>query len=363
MKVFISWSKAKSKDFAIRTKELLEKISPDIEAFVSELDINGGEDVQEKIINKIIDCDKLVLCFTKENKKAPWLLFEAGFARGLKKTVIPLLFDDDPNWHSWVDNPMNVAREVRFHSGDFSANFISCFGLDNTSPIKRKINTYSQSILAIKENYRLVDTQCEDLVEKLIHHDSFVMENPFFRERSAFFLTGFESYDLLKVITESFLYTGKYLWIYGRKNMKLFGGSFKDFFQYLHEKAANGYLGMSGIDFRCLFLDPDSDEVSRAHLQQKIFKPELEATIIRAKDVIGDNSQLKKCFRFYSNRREEIIIRVDNSIIYSRPSFDVNGRPQLLTNSAFEVFGIKTDKGKESVNRFESIWASAKEMF
>jgi len=363
MKIFISWSKRKSMEIAIKTKDLLEKISPQIEAFVSEVDINGGEDVQKRIIDKIVECDILVLCFTKENKKAPWLLFEAGYARGLKRTVVPLLFDDDPNWHSWIDNPMNVAREIRFSSDDFVPAFINSFSLSNTANNKKKIEIYRQSIIDIKDKFREVDIQCEDLVEKLVHNEAFVLENPYFREKTAYFLSGFESYDLYKTIIDSFLYTGKYLWIYGRKNMKLFGGSYKGFFKYLIEKAYGAHLGMDGIDFRCLFLDPNSDEVKRAHPQQNIFRSELEATILRAKDVIGDNSQLGKCFRFYSNKREEVIIRVDNCVICSRPSFDANGRPQLLTDTGFEVFSIKSSKGEQSVKTFEKVWSNAREMY
>lgn len=157
------------------------------------------------------------------------------------------------------------------------------------------------------------------------------------------------------------MYTGKHLWIYGRKNMKLFGGSFSSFFKYLEEKTA--FEGMAGIDFRCLFLDPDSPEVEKAHLQQDIFKAELTATILRAKTVVKDNVQLQQCFRLYSNKRDEIIIRLDNCIIYSRPSFDANGYPQLLTNSGFEVFSTKSDKGKECVKKYENIWNNSKQMF
>lgn len=98
-KIFISWSKAKSRDLAFELKSLLEKMAPDINVFLSEDSIAAGEHVQEKIINQIVHCDKLLLCFTKENKKSPWLLYEAGFACGLNKTVIPILFDNDPNWH------------------------------------------------------------------------------------------------------------------------------------------------------------------------------------------------------------------------------------------------------------------------
>lgn len=361
MNIFISWSKAKSMQYALRTKALLESLDPSINVFVSEVDIHGGEDVQEEIIHRIIECDKLVLCFTKENKKSPWLLFEAGYARGLRKTVIPMLFDDDPNWHSWVDNPMNIAREVNFNNKNFSSVFFDCFGIISSEKNKQKLQRYRKTILDIKDKFRQVDIQCEDFVDKLTHNETFIVENPFYRGKTAFFLSGFESFDLYKTIIDSFMYTGKYLWIYGRKNMKLFGGSFNSFFKYLEEKAS--FDGMAGIDFRCLFLDPDSPEVEKAHLQQDIFKSELTATILRAKSVVQDNLQLQKCFKLYSNKREEIIIRLDNCIIYDRPNFDANGYPQLLTNSGFEVFSVKSDKGKECIKKYENVWNSAKNMF
>lgn len=361
MKVFISWSKTKSMQYALKTKLLLENLDSTIEAFVSEIDIHGGEDVQDKIIQKISECDKLVLCFTKENKKSPWLLFEAGYARGLKKVVIPILFDDDPNWHSWVDNPMNIAREINFNHKTFCDAFFDCFGIGCTEKKRQKLQRYRKSILDIKDKFREVDLQCEDFVDKLTHNETFIVENPYYRGKIAYFLSGFESFDLYKTIIDSFMYTGKYLWIYGRKNMKLFSGSFNAFFKYLEEKAS--FEQMSGIDFRCLFLDPDSSEVNKAHLQQDIFKWELTSTILRAKAVVKDNTQLQKCFRLYSNKREEIIIRLDNCIIYSRPNFDANGYPQLLTNSGFEVFSALSEKGKECIKKYNTIWNNSKNLF
>lgn len=358
MRIFISWSKRKSMQFALRIKELLEHIDPTIEAFVSEEDIQAGEDVQAKILDKIIECDKLILCFTKDNKKSPWLLFEAGYARGLHKTVIPFLFDIDSAWHSWVDNPMNIAREISYNHSQFVHQFIKGLELDNTPAVRQKLRAFQRDIDQIKEDYRLMDECCEDFVDKLVSNDAFTIENPVFRNRTAYFFAGFESFDLFKIITQSFLYTGKHLWIYGRRNMKLFGGGFKEFFRYLDEKSYNDpYMG--GIDFRCLFLNPDSDEVAHAHQSQDYFKQELVATLLRAKEVIGDNKNFEKCFRLYSNKREAIIIRLDNCIIYSRPSFDANGVPQLLTNSHFEVFSVDSPRGQECINAYEKVWESA----
>ncbi len=360
MKVFISWSKPESGELARKTKELLQSLDPEIDVFESELDIKAGEDVQAKILQNIQECEKLVLCFTRENQKSPWMLFEAGYARGAKKIVIPLLFDNDPNWHSWIDNPMNIAREISYNNKNFINNLLDAFKVPFTKSNSHKVEKYIQEVENIKDKFRKVDINCEDFVDKLIHNNCFILKNPYFHDKTACFLTGFESFDLLKIITEYFMYTGKYLWIYGRKNMKLLSGNFKLFFDYLEEKSYYG-TDMDGIDFRCMFLNPNSDEVNNAHQHQEIFRNELKTCILRAKNIIKDNGQLRKCFRLYDNKRDEIIIRLDNCIIYSRPSFDSNGYPQLLTNTSFEVFSVESPKGQRCVKKYERVWNNAME--
>ena len=237
--IFVSWSKAKSREFALEIKYLIESLDPHSNVFMSEENISAGEKVQEKIIKKIEDCDLLLLCFTKENKKSPWLLYEAGFACGLNKTVIPLLFDNDPNWHSWIDNPMNVVREINIDGADFEASFINCFGLRDSSYTRNVLSNFIKNVENIKDKYRQVDIQCEDFVDILLNNESFKVKSPIYRNKTAYFMTGFETFDLWKAVVQSFLYTGKYLWIYGRKNMKLFGGNFKELFEYLEEKGYN----------------------------------------------------------------------------------------------------------------------------
>ena len=69
MRIFISWSKAKSRDMAYILKELLQSFG--LETFVSEKDILAGEAVQSQINSRIQNCDLLVLCFTQDNKKFP----------------------------------------------------------------------------------------------------------------------------------------------------------------------------------------------------------------------------------------------------------------------------------------------------
>lgn len=360
-KIFISWSKAKSREFAKITKHTLEEMLPDVDIFMSEEDIHAGEHVQDKIINNIEQCDMLILCFTSENKMSPWLLYEAGYASGLHKCVIPFLFDKDSMWHSWIDNPMNIAREIDYNKNTFYDDFCDAFGITKTPKIKAHINTFKKKISEAKEKYRQVDIHCEDFVEKLTAIDKFTITSPVYRDKVAYFLSGFETFELWKAIIQSFLYTGKYLWIYGRKNMKLFGGNYKELFEYLDKKAVQP--NMDGIDFKVLFLNPSSDEVNYAHQDQEYFKPELQATISRAKKTIGTNPVLQKCFRMYSNRREEIIIRVDNCIIYAKPHFDINGMPNIMTDNKFEVFSASSERGKMCIQKYLEIWNNATDLF
>lgn len=359
--IFISWSKSKSGAFASKLKSLIENLDPSLDVFMSEEGISAGEKFQEKIIQKIIDCDLLLLCLTKENKKSPWLLYEAGFASGLNKKVIPFLFDNDDDWHSWIDNPMNSIREININDVNFKTLFIECFGLHDSFYTRNALESFINDIKNIQDKYRQVDIQCESFVDKLLDDKCFKKESPIYRNKTAYFLTGFETFNLWSAIVESFLYTGKYLWIYGRKNMKLFSGNFKNLFEYLNEKASNE--NMSGIDFRCMFLNPDSEEVKVAHPQQDNFLSELKSTIKRAKYQIGDNDVLQKCFRMYSNKREEVIIRLDNTIIYSKPYFDEKGIPQMMTDTKFEVFSAMSENGKKCIEKYCTIWNNAVDLF
>ena len=256
---------------------------------------------------------------------------------------------------------MNIAREININGENFEATFLKSFNLCDSSYTRNALSTFIKNIETIKEKYRQVDIQCEDFIDLLISNNAFRVESPIYRNKTAYFLTGFETFDLWKTVVKSFLYTGKYLWIYGRKNMKLFGGNFKELFEYLEEKSINE--DMYGIDFRCLFLNPESDEVRYAHKQQDIFFQELDATIKRAKHQIGDNLILQRCFRMYSNRREEVIIRLDNCIIYSKPHFDENGQPQIMTDAKFEVFSTSSQRGQQCIKKYCAIWDSAINLF
>ena len=68
-------------------------------------------------------------------------------------------------------------------------------------------------------------------------------------------------------------------------------------------------------------------------------------------------------YRKTPNKREEIIIRIDNCIIYCKPHFDINGNPNIMTNSSFEVFSALSEKGMRCIQKYTEIWESAIDMF
>ena len=153
--IFISWSKSKSRELALNTKYILETLLHNANVFMSEEDIHAGEHVQNAIIYNIEQCDILILCFTSENKKSPWLLYEAGYACGLHKTVIPFLFDKDSLWHSWIDNPMYMTKAIDFNRACFEKDLLETFSLETSLYINSCIKTYKEkfSFEIFRENY------------------------------------------------------------------------------------------------------------------------------------------------------------------------------------------------------------------
>jgi len=95
MKVFLSWSGNKSEKIAMVFRDWLPNVIQEIEPFMSSEDIDKGARWSEDIAKELTDTSFGILCVTRENIAAPWLIFEAG---ALSKKVdsarvCPFLFD------------------------------------------------------------------------------------------------------------------------------------------------------------------------------------------------------------------------------------------------------------------------------
>jgi TIR domain len=95
MKVFISWSGSRSQAFAQALRDWLPLVLHFVEPWLSEADIAAGERWAQSVAKELESCNFGIICVTRENVSAPWILFEAGsLAKSLEGSrVIPLLLD------------------------------------------------------------------------------------------------------------------------------------------------------------------------------------------------------------------------------------------------------------------------------
>lgn len=99
MKVFISWSGAKSKKVALIFRDWLPTVIQALEPFVSSEDIEKGARWNTDIAQELKESSFGLICVTKDNLSAPWLNFEAGaLSKSIDNSyVAPLLFDVKPS--------------------------------------------------------------------------------------------------------------------------------------------------------------------------------------------------------------------------------------------------------------------------
>lgn len=98
MKVFISWSGEKSKDFAIQLRGWLPHVLQDLQPWVSDMDIDSGTLSMAEIHHQLSDTKYGIIVTTAENQDRSWINYEAG---ALWKSVegdsnvVPILIDLD----------------------------------------------------------------------------------------------------------------------------------------------------------------------------------------------------------------------------------------------------------------------------
>lgn len=78
MKIFISWSGELSRKVAEYLKEWLGFVLQGADTFVSSEDIRKGQRWGVEVAKELEDSNFGILCLTKDNLNAPWILFEAG---------------------------------------------------------------------------------------------------------------------------------------------------------------------------------------------------------------------------------------------------------------------------------------------
>ncbi|MEZ5358352.1 MAG: TIR domain-containing protein [Candidatus Zixiibacteriota bacterium] len=117
MKVFLSWSGARSHKIALVFRDWLPSVIQAIEPYVSSEDIDKGARWSTDIAKELEDSTFGILCVTRENINAPWLTFEAGaLSKTMDKSFVsPFLFDIK---RSEVDGPILQFQSTIFEKED-----------------------------------------------------------------------------------------------------------------------------------------------------------------------------------------------------------------------------------------------------
>lgn len=99
MKVFISWSGESSKALAEVLRGWLPSVLQAVKPYFSPDDITKGTRWSNEIGKELEDCKAGLLCLTKDNIEAPWIMFEAGaLSKSLSSArVCPILFGLEPS--------------------------------------------------------------------------------------------------------------------------------------------------------------------------------------------------------------------------------------------------------------------------
>jgi len=93
--VFISWSGERSRAVAEGLYDALSNAMPHIPFRLSSQDVRAGRLWMEELSGLLEGSDFGVLCLTPENRRAPWVLFEAGaISKGVGRScVVPYVLD------------------------------------------------------------------------------------------------------------------------------------------------------------------------------------------------------------------------------------------------------------------------------
>jgi hypothetical protein len=117
MKVFLSWSGARSRAIAEALREWIPNVIQAVQPFMSAEDIDKGLRWSSEVAIELEQTGFGIICLTPENLEAPWILFEAGALSKLldKSFVCPFLFGLEP---TDVNGPLIQFQATKAEKAD-----------------------------------------------------------------------------------------------------------------------------------------------------------------------------------------------------------------------------------------------------
>lgn len=326
---------------------VLQNVSPWMSA-----NLQKGERWSEVIGRQLSQHHVGIICVTPENLHASWLMFEAGaLSKSLGTArVCPVLLGIRP---SELAGPLGQFQATMFDKSDMLKLVRSLnaeFGGERVSDAVLS-EAFERSWLGVADAVRAaasIQIGAESMHDVLRMFAECGLPEPAF-SNSAFFREGFESHA---IYSSACAIARQRLYVFGRKNRKLFDKEHADFFAALSSKRAEG------LDFKCLFLDPDSPShvISGAHTSPE-FREELIRSIATASARFAAAGLDPNDYaRLYRSPRTLAYAVIDDAVAYTPIRFTTTGQADALTKAGFVVINASTAMGEELVRDFLTIW-------
>lgn len=360
LEIFLSWSGPRSRETARALREWLPRVLHYARPWMSDQDIPIGAQWFREIGARLQEFEVGVLCVTPENHEAPWLLFEAGaLSKALPETqVVPLLLGLSPNE---LSGPLAQFQATTLRREDLYRLLVTLNQRLGEERVPTEVlrDAFDKSWSWLRDRIEKVAAlglsgEHTNLSSVLRAFSKYGLPEPILGGQ-ANFESGFESHRIYSTLEEI---TQERLYVFGRKNRKLFDKDHRSFFETISRR-----LG-AGLDLRLLFLDPNSPEhVLRAAHRDSSFQRELSMSLEGARKMLREaNIEIGRHCKSYSVYRPLHLIVVDDSVLYSPIRTDKEGRALPLTDSPFTLVHARSAIGKELVETFLGVWDSAQPM-
>ncbi|MFT3796475.1 TIR domain-containing protein [Flavobacterium sp.] len=116
MKIFISWSGTKSNKIAEALRNWLEQVIQSTEPWIS-TSIDKGRKWSQEISDRLEESKIGIICLTRENLNAPWILFEAGAISKTSDSYVCTLLTDISS-PTEVSGPLSSFQATKFNKAD-----------------------------------------------------------------------------------------------------------------------------------------------------------------------------------------------------------------------------------------------------
>lgn len=361
MEVFISWSGTRSKIFAELFYDFVKRTLHPMRPWMSSIEIQKGQRWSKEIGEKLSKNMVGVICITPENQDSQWLLFEAGAISKVidNARVCPVLIGMDKND---LKGPLAQFQATLIEKNEMFNLLISLNNL--LGEHKREEGLLKEEFEDKWDSFKLkLDERFKSIkftsTSKILPQFIDVLQNSGLPEpeigKTINFTEGFESHAVYEAVFNNAI---ERVYIFGRKNRKVFDKDHWAFFENLPGKLEKGF------DFRCLFLDPDSPKfiIDVAH-QDDDFSAQLNNCLDNAVAILNRfNLSTSGIIRKYHIQRTFEIIIVDDAVLFTPIQFDKTGKAIRLTKSSFTITNIYTNQGKSMLDNFLTIWNTSLEI-